>query len=91
MSAFDQLDPLVQHHIVNTLGWRELRELQEQSIIPIQAGDHCLLLAPTAGGKTEAATFPILSRICGENWSGLSVLYVCPLNALLNNLHERLE
>ncbi len=91
MSTFDQLDPLVQHHIVNTLGWRELRELQEQSIIPIQAGDHCLLLAPTAGGKTEAATFPILSRICGENWSGLSVLYVCPLKALLNNIHERLE
>ena len=91
MSAFDQLDPLVQHHIVNTLGWRELRELQEQSIIPIQAGDHCLLLAPTAGGKTEAATFPILSRICGENWRGLSVLYVCPLKALLNNIHERLE
>jgi ATP-dependent Lhr-like helicase len=91
LSAFDQLDPLVQHHIVNTLGWRELRELQDQSIIPIQAGDHCLLLAPTAGGKTEAATFPILSRICGENWSGLSVLYVCPLKALLNNIHERLE
>lgn len=91
MSAFDQLDPLVQHHIVNTLGWRELRELQEQSITPIQAGEHCLLLAPTAGGKTEAATFPILSRICGENWSGLSVIYVCPLKALLNNIHERLE
>ncbi len=91
MSAFDQLDPLVQHHIVNTLGWRELRELQEQSIAPIQSGEHCLLLAPTAGGKTEAAIFPTLSRICGENWSGLSVLYVCPLKALLNNIHERLE
>lgn len=91
MSAFDQLDPLVQHHIVNTLGWRELRELQEQSIEPIQAGEHCLLLAPTAGGKTEAATFPTLSRICGKNWRGLSVLYVCPLKALLNNIHERLE
>lgn len=91
MSAFDQLDPLVQHHIVNTLGWRNLRPLQEQSIGPIHAGEHCLLLAPTAGGKTEAATFPMLSRICGENWSGLSVLYVCPLKALLNNLHERLE
>ncbi len=91
MSAFDQLDPLVQYHIVNTLGWRGLRPLQEQSIAPIHAGEHCLLLAPTAGGKTEAATFPILSRICSENWSGLSVLYVCPLKALLNNLHERLE
>ena len=91
MSTFDQLDPLVQYHIVNTLGWRGLRPLQEQSIAPIHAGEHCLLLAPTAGGKTEAATFPILSRICSENWSGLSVLYVCPLKALLNNLHERLE
>ena len=91
MTSFEQLDPLVQHHIVNTLGWRELRPLQEQSIGPILGGEHCLLLAPTAGGKTEAATFPVLSRICSEGWSGLSVLYVCPLKALLNNIHERLE
>jgi ATP-dependent helicase Lhr and Lhr-like helicase len=91
VTAFEKLDPLVQHHIVNTLGWRELRPLQEQSIEPIQNGEHCLLLAPTAGGKTEAAIFPILSRICSENWTGLSVLYICPLRALLNNLHVRLE
>ena len=91
MSAFDQLDPLVQHHIVNTLGWRELRPLQELSIGPILAGEHGLLLAPTAGGKTEAAIFPVLSRICSEGWTGLSVVYVCPLKALLNNLHVRLE
>jgi ATP-dependent Lhr-like helicase len=49
------------------------------------------LLAPTAGGKTEAAIFPLLSRICGMNWTGLSILYVCPLKALLNNLHQRLD
>lgn len=91
MSAFDQLDPLVQHHIVNTLGWPSLRPLQEASIGPIRAGEHCLVLAPTAGGKTEAAVFPVLSRMCEENWSGLSVVYVCPLKALLNNLHPRLE
>ena len=91
MSNFEKLDPLVQHHIVNTLGWRGLRPLQEQSIEPIQSGEHCLLLAPTAGGKTEAAIFPVLSRICSENWPGLSVLYICPLRALLNNLHVRLE
>jgi ATP-dependent Lhr-like helicase len=91
LSAFDQLDPLVQHHIVNTLGWRGLRPLQEACIEPIQSGEHCLLLAPTAGGKTEAATFPVLSRICEGSWTGLSVIYVCPLKALLNNLHPRLE
>ena len=26
-----------------------------------------------------------------ENWSGLTVLYLCPLRALLNNLHVRLD
>jgi ATP-dependent Lhr-like helicase len=88
--AFDRLDPLVQHHIVNSLGWRSLRPLQEQSIDPILDGKHCLLLAPTAGGKTEAAMFPIFSRMISERWPGLSLIYVCPLKALLNNLHQRL-
>lgn len=90
MSAFERLDPLVQHHIVNSLGWRSLRPLQEQSIDPILAGNHCLLLAPTAGGKTEAAVFPVFSRMIAERWHGLGVIYVCPLKALLNNLEQRL-
>lgn len=58
---------------------------------PILDGKHCLLLAPTAGGKTEAAMFPIFSRMVSERWEGLSVVYVCPLKALLNNLHLRLS
>lgn len=91
MSAFDRLHPALQHHVVNSLGWRELRPLQEASINPILDGRHALLLAPTAGGKTEAAVFPALSRMLSENWSGLSIIYVCPLKALLNNLHSRLQ
>ena len=91
MSAFDRLHPALQHHVVNSLGWRELRPLQENSIVPILEGRHVLLLAPTAGGKTEAAFFPALSRLLTENWTGLSVIYVCPLKALLNNLHLRLQ
>ena len=55
------------------------------------AGQDVLLLAPTAGGKTEAAAFPVLSRMAAEGWTGLSVLYLCPLKALLNNLLPRLE
>lgn len=91
MSAFERLDPLVQHHIVNSLGWRSLRPLQEQSIDAVLDGKHCLLLAPTAGGKTEAALFPIFSRMISQRWDTLSVVYVCPLKALLNNLHQRLS
>jgi ATP-dependent helicase Lhr and Lhr-like helicase len=84
------LDPALEHHIVNTLGWPSLRPLQAAAVDPVVRGEDCLLLAPTAGGKTEAATFPILSRMTDERWQGLSVLYVCPLRALLNNLEPRI-
>ncbi|MFI2264464.1 DEAD/DEAH box helicase [Streptomyces tubercidicus] len=87
----DRLHPGVVHHIVNTLGWPGLRPLQEEAIEPLLDGADAVLLAPTAGGKTEAASFPLLSRMAAENWTGTSVLYVCPLKALLNNLLPRLE
>lgn len=89
--AFDLLDPVLQHHIVNSLGWPTLRPLQEDAVSPLLAGHDAVLLAPTAGGKTEAAVFPLLSRMNRSGWKGTSVLYVCPLKALLNNLHPRLE
>jgi ATP-dependent Lhr-like helicase len=91
VSNFDQLHPALQYHIVNSLGWRELRSFQELVIPPLLAGQHLLIVAPTAGGKTEAAFFPIVSRMLTEGWSGLSVLYICPIKALLNNLDLRLQ
>jgi ATP-dependent helicase Lhr and Lhr-like helicase len=90
VNDFDLLHPALQHHLANSLGWKSLRPLQQHSIAPVLAGRHALMLAPTAGGKTEAAFFPILSRMLTENWSGLSVLYICPIKALLNNLEFRL-
>ena len=78
------------HHIVNTLGWPSLRPLQEEAVGPVLDGADALLLAPTAGGKTEAAVFPLLTAMDTRRWSGLSVIYVCPLKALLNNLLPRL-
>lgn len=90
-TPFDRLNPVLQHHIVNTLGWPRLRPLQSEAIEPVLAGSDAVLLAPTAGGKTEAAMFPLLTRMESEQWEGLSVLYVCPLKALLNNLQPRLE
>lgn len=91
MDAFDCLHPALQHHLVNSLGWRELRPLQEEAIPVLVTGEHGILLAPTAGGKTEAAVFPVLTQMLNQSWDGLSVLYVCPIKALLNNLYPRLE
>lgn len=90
MSAFDLLHPALQHHIVNSLGWSSLRPFQEAAIPHLLEGKHALVLAPTAGGKTESVVFPLLSRILSEPWSGLSVLYLCPIKALINDLGVRL-
>ncbi|MFB6352289.1 MAG: DEAD/DEAH box helicase [Bradymonadaceae bacterium] len=81
----------LRHHIANTLEWPELREVQRRAIEPILDGDNTVLLAPTAGGKTEAAFFPIISRLLDEEWAGLSVLYLSPIRALLNNQFDRLD
>jgi ATP-dependent Lhr-like helicase len=49
-----------------------------------------VVLAPTAGGKTEAAMFPVLSELVRDPRDGVGVLYVAPIKALLNNQAERL-
>lgn len=91
MSDPTGLNEAVEYHIVNSLGWSTLRPLQRAAVKPIRSGSDCLLLAPTASGKTEAAVFPILSDMIEHEWSGLSVLYVTPLRALLNNLQPRIN
>ncbi|MEN3540028.1 DEAD/DEAH box helicase [Microbispora sp. ZYX-F-249] len=85
------LHPTIAYHLTNTLGWQRLRPLQQGALGPIGDGRDALLIAPTAGGKTEAAVFPLLSVMEEQRWTGLSVLYVCPLKALLNNLLPRLQ
>ncbi|MFD3995057.1 DEAD/DEAH box helicase [Streptomyces sp. NPDC058583] len=87
----ERLDPVVLHHVVNTLGWPDLRPLQKAAVHPLMDGEDAILLAPTAGGKTEAATFPLLSAMREKHWTGTSVLYLAPLKALLNNLVHRVD
>lgn len=90
-NAFARLHPVLAHHIVNTLGWRSLRPLQDAAIGPLLDGEDAVLLAPTAGGKTEAACFPLLSAMEAQQWKGASILYLCPIKALLNNLEPRVD
>ena len=84
------LDEAIEYHVVNSLSWPSLRPLQAAAVEPVRSGADCVLIAPTAGGKTEAAIFPLLTSMVHGQWSGLSVLYVTPLRALLNNLYPRL-
>ncbi len=91
MSSFHMLCDPLKNKIINKLGWKELTAVQELSIPKIIAGNNAIILAPTAGGKTEAAFFPILHMINEEKITGTSVIYVSPIKALLNNQEERLK
>jgi len=89
VSAFDRLSPALQYQITQTLGFSELRPVQEMTIPHVLDGKNCVVLAPTAGGKTEAAFFPVLSRVDVEDLRPVSVIYTSPIRALLNNQEER--
>lgn len=65
--------------------------VQQQAIPLILDGDDCILASRTASGKTEAVAAPLVERLKREKWEGLSVLYVSPTRALVNDLYRRLE
>ena len=90
MSAFGRFPPRLQQAIVSRLGWTELRPVQDLAGEAILDGKNAVVLAPTAGGKTEAAMFPALANLVAKPVEGLGVLYVAPIKALLNNQEERL-
>jgi ATP-dependent Lhr-like helicase len=90
MGSLDRLHPHLQHAIVNDLGWRSLRPVQELTIDAVLDGANAVVLAPTAGGKTEASLFPVLSRILADAPPPVAALYICPIRALLNNQEDRI-
>lgn len=90
-AAFERLCPALQYQIVNTLRFEGLRPVQELATGPILDGKNVVVLAPTAGGKTEAAFFPLISQMDAEDWRPVSVIYVAPIRALLNNQEARIE
>jgi ATP-dependent Lhr-like helicase len=69
--------------------------IQRAAIPPLLDGHNVMVCAPTAGGKTEAALAPLIERHCppvrpGSWRGGLSILYLTPTRALVNDLQRRL-
>ena len=90
MSVFPRFAPRLQEAIVARLGWSSLRPVQDQAGAALLDGDNAVVLAPTAGGKTEAAMFPVLSAMVSDPPTGVGALYIAPIKALLNNQADRL-
>ncbi len=90
MSVFSRFPERLQHAIAHELGFTSLRPVQELAGEAILDGKNAVVLAPTAGGKTEASMFPVLAELVREQPSGVGALYIAPIKALLNNQEVRL-
>lgn len=90
-NSFDRLHPALQKWVWKK-NWASLRDIQESAISAILDGEHDILIAATtAGGKTEAAFLPVLTRVADQPSMGIRVLGISPLKALINDQYGRLE
>ena len=92
-SSFDLLARPVQRWIWQKQ-WRGLRDIQEKAIpLLIQEEADVIIAAATAGGKTEAAFLPLLSRLVSSKRErqGFDLVYISPLKALINDQFRRLD
>lgn len=76
--------------LVKKRGFDKLTPIQEKSFESIFTGNDVVLIAPTGSGKTEAAFFPILSKLRKEG-TGFKILYLTPLKSLNRDVEERLK
>ena len=90
--------------IMNERGWTDLTRIQRLAITYMLAPEingeenkfrdnNFILSAMTASGKTEAAFFPVLTKVGREGFEkpGVKVLYISPLKALINDQMGRIE
>ena len=69
-----------------------LHPAQEAAIEPLVNGKNVVLSSGTGSGKTEAVLAPLLSRYWRQaaKTGALSILYIAPTKALVNDLEKRL-
>ena len=90
-NVFSKLAPFIQNYIYKN-NWVDLREIQVASCDVIFNSDANLLLTSmTASGKTEAAFLPVLTDIYNNPSKSVSILYISPLKALINDQFTRLN
>lgn len=88
--VLDKLHPGLRRFLLES-NWGGLRPIQQAAFQPLLNGSSCVIEAPTAGGKTEAVLFPLLTRAARTPRNSVQILYLAPLRALLNNLEHRGE
>lgn len=87
----DMLNKRMQTFIRNSLKWKDFTEIQKKTIPYVLNGEDVLVIGPTASGKTESVLIPVFNNIKEENLEPMSVLYISPLKALINDMYNRIN
>ena len=73
------------------MNWKDLTPIQKATIPRFREKKDMLIIAPTASGKTESVLIPVFDDILKNMLEPMSVLFVSPLKALINDTHQRIE
>ncbi|MDV0443970.1 DEAD/DEAH box helicase [Methanorbis rubei] len=91
MTLFESFHPTLQEVLLSGLGWSDLRPVQEETCRAVADGADVVVLAPTAGGKTESAFIPAIDALLKSGSRGLGIIYISPLKALINDQEDRIR
>lgn len=77
--------------VIRLRGYHKLTPIQEKAIPVVLRGVDALIIGPTGSGKTEAALFPLASRILSSytNSNSIKLLYITPLRSLNRDIFAR--
>ncbi len=89
-AVLELLHPRVQE-LVKAKKWKDLTPVQRLAMPAVLAGYNVLIMAPTGEGKTEAALLPVLSMMAADSAEPVSLLYITPMKALINDLYLRIK
>ena len=75
----------------NSLGFKQLTEIQRKAIPIIYQKKDTLVIAPTGSGKTECSVIPIFTHLRNSKKLGkIKAIYVTPLRALNRDVFRRI-
>ena len=75
----------------NSLGFKQLTEIQKKAVPIIFQKKDSVVIAPTGSGKTECSVIPIFSHIKESKKLGkIKALYITPLRALNRDVFRRI-
>lgn len=72
-------------------GYGRLYEVERKVIPLVLQGESLIINSPKATGKTEAVVAPVVEWVMKKKKKTLSILYVSPTRALVNDLYRRLR